>query len=274
MLIASEKKELALAVGALCRKSVRHGIASARGDVQSKPSEIAGDLVTDTDLRIQEALECGLRDLAPELEFIGEEGFEARDRLSDTAHWIVDPLDGTLNFASGLPFFGASVALVEKGEPVLGVVYDYGEDAIYDAILDGRSRINGVEFKWNEAAATRGPVGISSGFLARMTEGTEGARFQPEWLGSRFRIFGSQAIQLCWAAAGRLRLNINVEAKLWDDAAGALICKEAGAGYAALQASPLFPLTANSPALAGESLFSVSGSANLVLRCQQDFVEG
>ena len=71
---------------------------------------------------------------------------------------------------------------------------------------------------------------------------------------------------MCWAAAGRLRLNINYEAKLWDDAAGWLICREAGAGYAALGSDPLFPLDPGSAALAGGNLISVSGSPDLVTR--------
>ncbi|MBL8562996.1 MAG: inositol monophosphatase family protein [Gemmobacter sp.] len=238
-------------------------------DIMSKDSEVAGDLVTAADLRIQARLHELLLKLLPGSRFIGEEDFAAIDRLEEAFFWIVDPLDGTLNFASGLPFFGASVALVHAGHPVLGLVLDCGSDSLFDASHDGPARCNGQAFTWDAGLAARSPVGISSGFMAQMRR--DPARFDPAWLGQRFRIFGSQAIQLCWAAEGRLRLNINHEAKLWDDAAGALICQRAGAAHEALASAPFFPLVAGSKALAGQSLFSVSGSPELVARCIADF---
>lgn len=273
MVVADRRRTLATAVGALMRASLRKAIPDAQGRVISKDTEVAGDVVTDTDFALQDALQTGLKALLPEAAFIGEEGFTGLDALADQPHWIVDPLDGTLNFACDLPFFGASVALIENGMPVLGVVYDYGADTVFDAVAGQGARMGGVPMQWNAAMADRSPVGISSGFLALM-KGAEGATYSPDWLGSRFRIFGSQAVQLCWAAAGRLKLNINCEAKLWDDAAGILICQEAGAAYAALAADPVYPLTAHSPALAGRSLFSVSGTPDLVALCRRDFVKG
>lgn len=266
-------RDLATAVGELMRASLRKGITQAQGRVISKDTEVAGDVVTDTDFALQEMLQNGLMALLPEAAFIGEEGFTGMDALADRPHWIVDPLDGTLNFACDLPFFGASVALVDKGMPVLGVVYDYGADTVFDAVAGQGARVNAAPMHWDATMADRSPVGISSGFLAMM-QGEDAAIYKRDWLGSRFRIFGSQAVQLCWAAAGRLKLNINVEAKLWDDAAGILICREAGADYAALAADPIYPLTPNSPALAGRSLFSISGAPDLVALCRRDFVKG
>lgn len=241
----------------------------AASDIMDKDSEIAGDLVTAADLRVQARLQDLLVTLLPGSRFIGEEDFAAIDRLDDGFFWIVDPLDGTLNFASGLPFFGSSVALVYSGYPVLGVVLDCGSDVVFDACFDGPARRDGVAFTWQADLATRAPVGISSGFLAQMRRAPD--RFEPAWLGQRFRIFGSQAVQLCWAAEGRLRLNINHEAKLWDDAAGALICLRSGAAHEALASAPFFPLAAAGKALAGQSLFSVSGSPELVARCVAEF---
>ena len=268
-----QQRALATAVGELLRDSLRDIIPKARGQVSAKETQVAGDVVTDTDFALQETLQAGLRRLLPEAGFIGEEGFEAMQALSDQPHWIVDPLDGTLNYACDLPFFGASIALIVEGMPVVGVVYDYGADTVFEAVAGQGARCNGAEMLWDAAMAQRSPIGICSGFLALM-KGPEAARYNPDWLGSRFRIFGSQAVQLCWAAAGRLRLNINVEAKLWDDAAGILICQEAGADYAALAADPVYPLSPSSPALAGQSLFSISGAPELVDLCRRDFVKG
>lgn len=254
---------IAASVGDLLRAALRDGIAAAQGTVESKQTTVAGDVVTDTDFAVQDRLQTVLQDLLPDSTFIGEENFVAPDRLDDKPYWIVDPLDGTLNFSCDLPFFGASVALLVGGIPVVGVVYDYGSDTIYTAATGDGARANGKPFTWNAAMAARAPVGISSGYLAHCAadDARSGAAAV---VGARYRIFGSQAVQLCWAAMGRLKMNINYEAKLWDDAAGWLICQEAGAGYAALGSDPLFPLLPGSPALAGENLLSVSGSSALV----------
>lgn len=267
---------LAIEVSTLLRDTVRANVGGGPSGVNSKSTEVAGDVVTETDFAIQDILQTRLPQLLPGSAFIGEEGFEAVEALADTPHWIVDPLDGTLNFASGLPFFGASVALIENGSPVLGVVYDYSNDDVFEAVAGQGARINGTDFTWDSDLAARSPVGISSGYLARMVapRGEGDPDYNADWLGSRFRILGSQAVQLCWAAQGRLKLNINCEAKLWDDAAGVLICQEAGADYEAVEAAPLFPLRPNSPALAGKSLFSISGSPSLVAECRQEFMEG
>lgn len=239
--------------------------------VTGKVNDLAGDVVTQTDYHIQNRLQDVLQRLLPEADFVGEEEYASRNRLSDAPHWIVDPLDGTLNFASGLPFFGASVALVVGRMPVIGLVYDAGARCIYQATASGPALENGVSFRWNNDRAERAPVAISSGFLALMR--SEPARYGPSWLGSRFRILGSQAVQLCWAASGKLRLNINPEAKLWDDAAGALICERAGAAHASLECGgALYPLQVGSPALQGHSIFSLAGHPVEVNRSLNDFV--
>jgi myo-inositol-1(or 4)-monophosphatase len=271
-----DRWSLANAVGELVRKSLREAVFSTHCHVEAKVADVAGDVVTDTDHAAQTALEDGLTKLVPGSAFIGEEGFKQREALSDQPHWIVDPLDGTLNFASDLPFFGASVALIEGGSPVLGVVYDFGADVCFDALAGFGARQDSLPFRWDALRASRAPVGVSSGFLAQTSQSALPGKITLEtpWLGSRYRIFGSQAIQLCWAAAGRLKLNINYEAKLWDDAAGALICNEAGASYCALHDDPLFPLGRASPALAGRGLFSVSGSPDMVALFRQAFQKG
>lgn len=259
---------LADQVGSRVRQILQEECARL-GAVYAKATTVPGDLVTETDFAIQDRLSAQLVSLLPESRFIGEEGFVATEALSAQPHWIVDPLDGTLNYASGLPFFGASIALVVEGKAVLGVVYDYGSDAVFCATSGQRPTCNGESFSWDATRAARAPIAISSGFLALMR--SDPAIYAPDWIGARFRIFGAQAVQLCWAAAGRLRLNINPEAKLWDDAAGALICECAGAGYAALSSDPLYPLRPGAPALAGDSLFSLSGDPALVAQCMAEF---
>lgn len=241
-------------------------------DVTAKANDLAGDVVTQTDYAIQDRLQNALHHLLPEAGFVGEEDYQARSHLSEASYWIVDPLDGTLNFASGLPFFGASVALVVGRRPVVGLVYDATARCLYQATASGPSLENGAPFQWNKDRAGRAPIAISSGFLALMQSDPD--RYSRPWLGTRFRILGSQAVQLCWAASGKLRLNINPEAKLWDDAAGALICERAGAAHASLACGgALYPLNAGSPALSGHNLFSLAGHPEEVARSLGDFIQ-
>ncbi|MEX1122713.1 MAG: inositol monophosphatase family protein [Balneolales bacterium] len=240
------------------------------GEIFTKDSSILGDLVTQTDFAIQTRLKSVLTYLLPKSEFLGEEGFQPHETMTSKPHWIVDPLDGTVNFASGLPCFGASVALIVERRAVLGVVYDHGNDKLYCGCEGVLPTCNNNAFIWDSARAARAPIAISSGYLALMRKKPQ--IYAPDWIGSRFRIFGSQAVQLCWVAGGLLRLNLNPEAKIWDDAAGALICECAGAGYAAYKSHPLYPLTDGSRALAGEDIFSIAGDPSLVAQCLIDFI--
>lgn len=230
-------------------------------DISKKDSDLAGDLVTRSDFTIQHRLCEFLTTLIPDSRFLGEEQFSPTDSLSSYPYWIVDPLDGTLNYASSLPFYGSSIALVINNKPILGVVYDSSSDKIYSAIEGQLPMCNERQFTWNKTFAERAPVGISSGYLSLIRHNPD--FYSPNLLGHRFRIFGSQSVQLCWAAAGYLRLNINPEAKLWDDAAGFLICTCAGAAYYSLLCQPLYPLVVGSTALHGKSLFSISGDPSL-----------
>ena len=259
--------------GALLREALEAEIAAAGGGpagIEIKPSAIGGDLVTRVDHGVEARLMEALPRLLPGSAVLGEEAYDpATARAvagSGQPLWLLDPLDGTLNFASGLPIWGASLALVEHGRPLLGLVYDPSADALYGAEAGQGAWVstrNAPEqtLKWSAERAVRAPVAISSGFLMRRE--ADPATFAPDWLGRRFRILGGQALQLCWAAEGRLRLTLNAEARIWDDAAGALICTEAGAGYAALAPGGLYPLDPGGAALAGGEIFSVAGDPAL-----------
>jgi myo-inositol-1(or 4)-monophosphatase len=255
---------------------IRNAMTASKPDIFTKSSDIPGDVVTDTDRFIQGMLREYLSDILPNSDFLGEEDFEDATSLAHKQFWIVDPLDGTLNYASQLPFYGASIALMQMGVPVLGFVYDYSSHTVFTAASGDGAKINGQLFSWNSELAARSPVGISSGYLARLLDLSKSGQHNEErgLLGHRFRIFGCQAVQLCWAAQGRLKVNINLESKLWDDVAGALICKEAGAGYETLYEPNMFPLRKISKALQGESIFSVSGTPDLVSSFKSKIILG
>ncbi len=186
------------------------------------------DLVTSVDFAAQAALEEALPRLLPGSQVVGEEGFA--EATGSAPFWLVDPLDGTVNFVAGLPSYAIAVVLVESGTPVLAAVYDVPHKRTYSAVLGGGAFLDGTPLVPRPRVAKLAVA--SSGLLRDLTEQS------PQTLGKllqdfKLRNFGSQALHLCYAAAGNLSLVASREAKGWDDMAGALIAREAGLTYGA-----------------------------------------
>lgn len=184
------------------------------------------DLVTSVDLAMQARLESDLAALLPGSVVMGEEAFAAHS--GDGPAWLVDPLDGTVNFVAALPAYSVAVVLLVAGQPVLAAVYDIPQGDLYSAEAGAGARLNGAPLSPRSHKAQLAIV--SSGLLKDLTETA------PEALADllsayKLRNFGSQALHLCYAAAGRVRLVASREAKGWDDLAGALIAQEAGLTY-------------------------------------------
>lgn len=184
------------------------------------------DLVTSVDLAMQDRLQEALPALLPGSRVVGEEGYA--EQASSGALWLVDPLDGTVNFVAGLPAYAVAVVLMVDGEAVLAAVYDPPHDDLYSARLGHGAWLNGVPLRPRNHDARLGIV--SSGLLRDLA--THAPRAQVELLASyKLRNFGSQALHLCHAAAGRVDFVASREAKGWDDLAGALIACESGLRY-------------------------------------------
>lgn len=185
------------------------------------------DFVTDMDRRLQRDICVALEQSFPQVEAFGEEGISAHLHLPEKA-FLIDPLDGTGNWIAGLPFSAVSIAYLEQGNTVLGVVAAIAGDGVYTAELGKGAWRNGNRLQ------VPGPppalIGLSSGVVdASVGSGAYSAlrRF------GKLRNLGAQALQLCAVGRNSLALNASVEARLWDDAAGRLIATEAGARYRA-----------------------------------------
>jgi myo-inositol-1(or 4)-monophosphatase len=184
------------------------------------------DLVTSIDLAMQARLVTELAALWPGSVVVGEEDYAAQE--GDAPIWLVDPLDGTVNFVADLPAYGVAVVLLVAGRPVLAAVYDVPQGDLYSAEAGRGARLNGAPLRRRSHKARLAVV--SSGLLKDL------ATRAPEALAElleqfKLRNFGSQALHLCYAAAGRVCLVASREAKGWDDLAGALIAQEAGLLY-------------------------------------------
>jgi len=198
-----------------------------------------GSVFTEADLAAQHALISRLQAIAA-VPVLAEEQTEAEQRAtweaaSETGLWCVDPIDGTTNFVSGLPFFAISVALIRAGRPVLGVVYDPAADEVFAAWAGGGATLNGVAL----------PLRPPPSELSRCVGGIDFKRLSRD-LAVRLvahppyasqRNLGASALDWCYLAAGRLHFYLHGGQKVWDYSAGWLILTEAGGQAETLQGS-------------------------------------
>ncbi len=212
-------------------------IRSAGAEVKSRflTAEVqykdgAENTVTDADIASEELITKAILERYPDHLILGE---EAHQEVSLTAPklWIIDPLDGTNNFASGFPHFSISIAYVEAGVVMAGAVYDPSRDELFSAVRGAGATLNGQPL----AVATRKTLGeslICTGFYydrGAMMERTLEAIKSLFHEGIRgLRRTGSAALDMAYTAAGRFDGFFEYELKPWDFAAGLLLLEEAG----------------------------------------------
>lgn len=204
------------------------------------------DLVTDADLASQDAIQQLLTSRFPNYAFLGEESSEqerSEALASGKPLWVVDPLDGTANFVHSLPSFSVSIALIESGQPVVGVVYDPLLDTLYLAAQDPTSRRlrvskNGKAISVSDCAELKRAMVCCSFRPGVKREDPEVGQFLNILERSQsVRRLGSAALNLCYVAEGCLDAYWANSVKTWDVAAGYLIAKAAGAQFAATDGS-------------------------------------
>ncbi len=189
-----------------------------------------GSLVTEADSEMQKAMISSLQQHWPEYVVLGEEMSEAEQQAqldSDASGlWILDPLDGTSNFASGIPIFSVSIALVINNEVVLGVIYDPNRNETFSAIKGEGAWLNGQPLisKTERQKLSQCTAQID---FKRLTPEMRVCLSREHPYASQ-RNFGSGALDWCWLATGRCQINIHGGQKLWDYVAGQLILSEAG----------------------------------------------
>lgn len=198
---------------------------------QARSSQKAdGSLVTEADLAVQRRIQSALAQDFPGVPLLGEEMTAAdQEQLLGAAGqsvWVLDPLDGTSNYACGFPGFTISLALIEGGTPVLGVILDPVRDECFYALRGQGAYLDG------ESIRPYAPGPSLSDCLAAV----DMKRLPPERVphllrkgGFRSqRNLGAVALEWCWLAAGRFQLYLHGGQRLWDYAAGRLIASEAG----------------------------------------------
>lgn len=188
------------------------------------------DIVTEVDNICEELIINNIKEIYPTHSIIAEES--GHILIPDSEYtWIIDPLDGTTNYLSGLPFFSISLAICHCGEVIAGVVYAPRLDEIFHAVKGEGAFLNGHPIKPSANPILADAV-VATGFPVDKTTNADNnlenvARIMPRVRG--LRRLGSAAIDLCYVAAGFLDGYWELNLHQWDIAAGQLICSEAGA---------------------------------------------
>jgi myo-inositol-1(or 4)-monophosphatase len=186
------------------------------------------DIVTQVDLDSEQLIRDTLAAATPGAGFVGEESgtSPAPRRL----RWIVDPLDGTVNFWYGLPVLAVSIAAAVDGNVVAGAVVDIASAEVFSAARGSGARLDGRPITVSAGPALAQALvttGFSYGADVRAAQGAVIARLLPRV--RDIRCFGSAALQMCWVGCGRTDSYFERDIKLWDYAAAALVAAEAGA---------------------------------------------
>ncbi len=214
-------------------KIMREKLNGAR-DIHSKG---ARDIVTDADYAADHAVRTILRARFPYDHVLSEEDApDVREKLwarvarsTDERLWVIDPLDGTTNYAHRLPSFCVSIALLQRGAVQIGVVYDPLRDELFAAERGRGAVLNGVPIA---VSATRrfvdAVVGTEWARDQKLRERTAAIFSRMVARATTARAFGSAALSLCYVAAGRLDAYFHFSLSPWDVAAAALIIEEAG----------------------------------------------
>ena len=201
-----------------------------------------GSILTEADLAVQKTLERKLNHLDDSILFLSEEMTveqqEAVLQQADKAVWILDPLDGTTNFAAGIPYYAVSLALLEQGQVSLGIVYDPERDECFVAEKGMGATLNGKPINKNdEAVLLKNAVACVD--LKRLPE-TLAVKIVTQHPFRSQRSYGGVALDWCWVAMGRFDVYLHGKQNIWDYAAGQLIYSEAGGISCTLAGEPVF----------------------------------
>ena len=240
-------RDTALAAGHLAAKRRAEGVEVAAS--KSSPVDVVTEADRETELFIRQALS----EARPHDAFLGEEGERATGTSGLT--WIVDPIDGTVNYLYGIPHFAVSIAVVE-GDPdpqtwraLAGCVVNPTSHEVYTATVGGGARLGTNAIRVAEGVSLAQSL-VATGFAydaeVRGRQGALVAALLP--LVRDIRRLGSASLDLCFVAAGRYNAYFEATLSPWDHAAGALIAREAGAtvkGFGELAPGREFVLAAH-----------------------------
>lgn len=220
--------------------AVLQRLTSAAADFAKRGSELAlrkmgtttsrlksdNTIVTESDQAVQEMITQDIRRNFPDHGVLGEEESDllTNEEIQREFVWVIDPIDGTRNYAVSIPVFTCSVAVMHNSRPVAGAIAYPQPSMVYAASIDSQTTLNGVAVSVNDIAfSTQCLFGVSGSKLKTIPP------FLREWAGKYIvRDFGSVAYHLAMVSSGQMDIGVNLKGKLWDIAAGALLVERAG----------------------------------------------
>jgi len=188
------------------------------------------ELVTDVDFEIEDFLRKNVRRLTPDFNIIGEENFK-NEEITEKYYWLIDPLDGTVNFIHRVPWVSISIALMDEKSPVLGAVYNPLSKECFYAVKNKGAYLNGLPIKVSEKEKIEKALLCTSFPGDCKKKGFEKCFLlfkEFNLISQGVRRFGSAALDLAYVACGRYDGFWEPYLKPWDTAAGMLLVKEAG----------------------------------------------
>lgn len=212
-------EEAARAAGGLIRANF--------GSTPTVSSSEDHDIKIELDRRSQDLIENHLLARHPDFAIYGEEGIRGDKDSPD--QWIIDPIDGTVNFFYGLPHFCVSIALRRAGDLTLGVVYDPLRDELWSVIKGGPALLNGHPIRVS-ARTELAEAAVTVGFAKTAASIEKGLPVFERLVRSvkKCRMLGSAALDVAYVATGRLDAYIESQISLWDIATGILLVEAAG----------------------------------------------
>lgn len=233
-------------------------------ELSIKTKSMRSDVVTQADVECQRVIVEVLKAHYPDAIFVLEEGFEGGKIPHGDIVFVVDPIDGTLNYSHSLPYFAVSIARMSQGKIVEGAVYlPFSDEMFYaeegkGAYLNGRRIVNNKEPSMDRALLVTGwPYDQNRmDWALRSVE-------KLSKLCQEVRIIGSSALELCYLACGRFDGYWEIALKPWDVAAGVLIAREAGVVVGGLNGE--FDLESGEIVAATSTLFEQLRSALIEL---------
>jgi myo-inositol-1(or 4)-monophosphatase len=228
-------QDIAKGAGAILLKNLQQPIERS-----IKSSDI--DIVTAADKESEDYIVSQLKHHYPAHHIVGEEGGGQGASLDQAEYlWFVDPLDGTVNFASNIPHFSVSIALTTRDrEPLLGVVYDPNRDECFYGFQGGGAYLNGERLQVNAHKPLSDCI-LGSGFAYDRRVNPNGNI--PQWNAFLVRVrdlrrFGSAALDLSYVASGRFDGYWERSLNPWDALAGMIILREAGGVVSDYEGNP------------------------------------
>ena len=202
------------------------------------------DIVTDVDVFMEENIIKELKKFYPTHSFYAEESGQTltNNNAEDFFQWLIDPIDGTINYAAGLPLFATSVALQKNGETILGVVFDHGQGDIYTAIAGKGAFKNSEKLQVSKRKKLSDCI-VSFCLTSHYNEEHTtkildvAKKLSPKLRG--LRLIVSSAIELCWLASGKIDGVINIKPSVGlSSAAGKLFITETGGKVTNVEGDP------------------------------------